>query len=156
MKALITGASNGIGREMAVYFSELGYDLIVVARNGKKLNDLKNNLKTDVLVYECDLSVIDNCSKLYDDLENQDIDIIINNAGFGVFGDYKFDTLDKEMNMVDLNVKCLHILTKLFVNNKSVKRILNVSSSPRFLSAPVHAKIVATEFVDVSSPFKCL
>ena len=129
MKALVTGASNGIGWEMAIYLSDIGYDLIVVARNGKKLNDLKNNLKTDVLVYECDLSVIDNCYKLYDDLKNQNIDIIINNAGFGVFGDYKFDTLDREMNMVDLNVKCLHILTKLFVNNKSVKRILNVSSS---------------------------
>ena len=92
MKALVTGASNGIGWEMAIYLSDIGYDLIVVARNGKKLNDLKNNLKTDVLVYECDLSVIDNCYKLYDDLKNQNIDIIINNAGFGVFGDYKFDT----------------------------------------------------------------
>ena len=129
MKALITGASSGIGYEMAIYLSELGYDLIVVARNGRKLNELKNSLKTDVLVYECDLSVIDNCYKLYDELKNQDIDIIINNAGFGVFGDYRFDTLDKEINMIDLNVKCLHILTKLFINNKSVKRILNVSSS---------------------------
>lgn len=129
MKALVTGASNGIGREIAIYLSELGYDLIVVARNKKKLNDLKNNLNTDVLVYECDLSVVENCYKLYNDLEKQDIDIIINNAGFGVFGDYSFDTLDKEMNMIDLNVKCLHILTKLFVNNKSVKRVLNVSSS---------------------------
>ena len=129
MKALVTGASNGIGREMAIYLSELGYDLIVVARNKKKLDDLKDNLKTDVFVYECDLSIIDNCFKLYTELENQDIDIIINNAGFGVFGDYKFDTLDKEMNMIDLNIKCLHVLTKLFVNNKSVTRILNVSSS---------------------------
>ena len=54
MKALVTGASSGIGFEMAIYLSELGYDLIVVARNGNKLNELKNKLNTDVLVYECD------------------------------------------------------------------------------------------------------
>ena len=129
MKALVTGASSGIGREMAIYLSELGYDLIVVARSKNKLNELKDNLKTNVIVYECDLSILDNCYKLYNDLIDQSIDIVINNAGFGVFGNYESNSLDKELNMIDLNVKCLHILTKLFVNNKSVKRILNVSSS---------------------------
>ena len=129
MKVLVTGASNGIGREMAIYLSELGYDLVVVARSGDKLRELKDNLKTEIMIYECDLSVLDNCYKLYDDLKDKNIDIVINNAGFGVFGNYEYETLDKEMNMIDLNVKCLHILTKLFVNNKSVKRILNVSSS---------------------------
>lgn len=129
MKALITGASSGIGREMSIYLSELGYDLVIVARSGDKLEDLKNELKTDVEICEYDLSNIDNCYKLYDSFKNEKIDIVINNAGFGVFGSYEYDTLDKEMNMIDLNVKCLHILTKLFVNNKYTKRILNVSSS---------------------------
>lgn len=129
MRALITGASNGIGREMAIYLSELGYDLIVVARNRNELMKLKDMLDTDVIVYECDLSIVDNCYNLYEEFKNEKIDIIINNAGFGVFGDYEYDTLDKEMNMIDLNVKCLHILTKLFVNNVYTKRILNVSSS---------------------------
>jgi len=129
MKALVTGASNGIGKEMAIYLSELGYDLVVVARSGDKLLELKNGLNTKVTVYEYDLSMLDNCYKLYDQLEDEKIDIVINNAGFGVFGNYESDTLDKEMNMIDLNVKCLHILTKLFVNNKYTKRILNVSSS---------------------------
>ena len=129
MKVLITGASNGIGREMAIYLSELGYDLVVVARNKHELMKLKNMLNTEVTVYECDLSIIDNCYELYNKFKDEKIDIIINNAGFGVFGDYGYDTLDKEMNMIDLNVKCLHILTKLFVNNVYTKRILNVSSS---------------------------
>ena len=129
MKALITGASNGIGREFAIYLSELGYDLVVVARNKNELIKLKNMLNTDVTVYECDLSVVNNCYKLYDEFKDKHIDIIINNAGFGVFGDYEYNILDTEMNMVDLNVKCLHILTKLFVNNLYTKRILNVSSS---------------------------
>lgn len=129
MKALITGASGGIGYEMAIYLSELGYDLIVVARSIDKLNELKKNINTNVIVYECDLSIVDNCYKLYDRFKDEKVDIIINNAGFGVFGDYSCDMLDEEMNMIDLNIKCLHILTKLFVNNMSTKRILNVSSS---------------------------
>lgn len=129
MKALVTGASNGIGKEMAIYLSELGYDLVVVARSGDKLLELKNGLNTNVTIFEYDLSMLDNCYKLYDQLKDEKIDIVINNAGFGVFGNYEYDNLDKEMNMIDLNVKCLHILTKLFVNNKHTKRILNVSSS---------------------------
>lgn len=129
MKALITGASNGIGKEMAIYLSELGYDLIVVARSKDKLNELKKSLKTNVEVYEYDLSVLDNCYKLYDDVKDKKVDILINNAGFGVYGNYEYDILDKELNMIDLNIKCLHILTKLFVNNVYTKRILNVSSS---------------------------
>ena len=146
MKALVTGASTGIGREMAIYLSELGYDLIVVARDKNKLNELKNNLKTNVIVYDCDLSVVDNCFKLYEDLVDENIDIVINNAGFGVFGSYETDMLDKELNMIDLNVKCLHILTRLFVNNKSVKRILNVSSSAGLMrGGPLMSSYYATK-----------
>ena len=146
MKALVTGASTGIGREMAIYLSELGYDLIVVARDKNKLNELKNNLKTNAIVYDCDLSVVDNCFKLYGDLVDENIDIIINNAGFGVFGSYETDMLDKELNMIDLNVKCLHILTRLFVNNKSVKRILNVSSSAGLMKGgPLMSSYYATK-----------
>lgn len=146
MKALVTGASTGIGREMAIYLSELGYDLIVVARDKNKLNELKNDLKTNVIVYDCDLSVVDNCFKLYEDLVDENIDIVINNAGFGVFGSYETDMLDKELNMIDLNVKCLHILTRLFVNNKSVKRILNVSSSAGLMrGGPLMSSYYATK-----------
>ena len=129
MRALITGASSGIGREMAIYLAELGYDLIVVARNSNKLEELKNIVNTEAIIYNYDLSLLDNCYKLYDELKDKKIDIVINNAGFGTYGNYEDDNLDREMNMIDLNVKCLHILTKLFVNNKYTKRILNVSSS---------------------------
>ena len=129
MKVLITGASSGIGREMAIYLSELGNDLYIVARSEDKLKKLKNSLGTKVHIFEYDLSILENCYKLYDELKNKNIDIVINNAGFGAFGNYEYDNLDKEINMIDLNVKCLHILTKLFINNESTKRILNVSSS---------------------------
>lgn len=129
MKALITGASSGIGLEIARELSMRGYDLIVVARSKDKLLKFKEELKTSVLVYEYDLSVMENCYSLYDNVKDMEVDIVINNAGFGDFGDYRADNLDKEMNMIDLNVKCLHILTKLFVNNCNTKYIMNVASS---------------------------
>lgn len=146
MKAIITGASNGIGKEMAIYLSNLGYDLIIVARNKNKLEELQKKLKTNIEVYESDLSLPDNCYKLYNDVKEKNIDLIINNAGFGVYGPYEDDTLEKELNMIDLNIKCLHILTKLFINNPSTKRILNVSSSAGLMKGgPLMSSYYATK-----------
>lgn len=146
MKALITGASSGIGKEMAIYLSELGYDLILVARSQDKLKELQNRLKTNIKIFPYDLSDIDNCYKLYDEVKNQDISIVINNAGFGAYGNYRVDNLDIELNMIDLNVKCLHTLTKLFINNKNVKYILNVSSSAGLMKGgPLMSTYYATK-----------
>ena len=129
MKALITGASSGIGLEMAKYLGSLNYDLILVARNKKKLEEIKKEIKSDIVIYDYDLSIEENCYKLYDDVKNSKVDILINNAGFGLFGDYTESDLDTELNMIDLNVKCLHILSKLFVGNSDTSYILNVASS---------------------------
>ena len=129
MKALITGASSGIGLEMAKYLSRLGHEVILVANDERKLNSVKDVMTTNAKVYCYDLSVMDNCFLLYDKVKDEKIDIVINNAGYGIFGDYEMDNIDREMNMIDLNVKCLHILTKLFVNNKNTKYIMNVASS---------------------------
>lgn len=128
MRALITGASSGIGMDMAKYLSNLGYDLVLVARNKNKLEELKKELTTDTTIYDMDLSILDNVYKLYDKNKNK-IDILINNAGFGLLGDYRDNSLDRELNMIDLNIKCLHILTKLFINDMNTKYILNVASS---------------------------
>lgn len=146
MKALITGASSGIGLEMAKYLSTLGYDLILVARNKKRLEEIKKEIKTEVEIFDYDLSNIDNCYKLYNNIKNDDISVVINNAGFGLFGDYKNSDMDTEMNMIDLNVKALHILTKLFVNNDSTKYILNVASSAGLMKGgPLMSTYYATK-----------
>lgn len=129
MKALITGASSGIGREMAKYLGNLGYDLILVARSANKLNSLRKEIKTDIKVFSYDLSNLDNCYKLYEDVKNDTIDILINNAGYGLFGNYEEVLIDEELNMIDLNIKCLQILTKLFLKEGKIKYILNVASS---------------------------
>ncbi len=146
MKALITGASSGIGKEMAIYLSELGYDLIIVARSKDKLLELKKELKTKINIYDYDLANTKNVYKLYDDVKNDKIDVIINNAGYGLFGSYLTNKLDDEINMIDLNIKCLHILTKLFINDKNVKYILNVASSAGLMKGgPLMSTYYATK-----------
>ena len=114
MKALITGASSGIGRDMAIVLSNMGYDLILVARSKTNLEKLEEELKTDVKVIPMDISSVDNCKKLYNKVKNDNIDILINNAGFGLVSEFKNSNLDRELEMIDLNVKSLHTLTKLF------------------------------------------
>ena len=146
MKALVTGASSGIGREMAIYLSELGYDIIVVARSKNKLEELKDITKTKVTVLEYDLAKISNCYKLYEQIKDDKIDVVINNAGFGLFGDYHDADTDIELNMIDLNIKAVHILTKLFVNNKYTKYILNVASSAGLMmGGPLMSTYYATK-----------
>lgn len=144
MQALITGASTGIGYHMALYLSSIGYDLILVSRNINTID--KKSFKTNVKTYSYDLSNTDNCYKLYNKIKNEKIDIIINNAGFGAFGNYQENNLDKELNMIDLNIKGVHILTKLFINNDNTKHILNVSSVAGLLTAgPLMSTYYATK-----------
>lgn len=138
MKALITGASSGIGKDFAIKLSDMGYDLILVTRNKKNLNEVKNLCNTNVEIESMDLSNIDNCKKLYN--KYKDIDLLINNAGFGLFGTFDKTNLDKELEMIDLNIKALHVLTKLYLQDmikKDSGRILNVASSAAFLPGPL-------------------
>ena len=148
MKALVTGASSGIGREMAKILSDMGYDLILVARRKKKLEELKKQLTTKVTIINLDISSTYNCMKLYDKVKKEDIDIVINNAGFGLFGEFTETSLDIELDMIDTNIKAVHTLTKLFLKDfkeKDSGYILNVSSSAAFLSGPLMSTYYATK-----------
>ena len=115
MKALITGASSGIGRDMAIILSNMGYSLILVARNEDKLKELKYELNTECVVIATDLSIEQNCIDLYKKTRNENIDILINNAGYGIHGYFKDGNIENDLNMINLNVKSVHILTKLFL-----------------------------------------
>ena len=140
MKALITGASSGIGREMAIYLGKLGYELFTVARREDKLNELKDLLDVKVTPVVADLSKTEECYRVYEILKDEDIDIVINNAGFGVFGEFSLTNLDDELKMIDLNIKSVHILTKLFIKDfikKDKGYILNVSSSAGYMMGPL-------------------
>lgn len=148
MKALITGASSGIGRDMARVLAEMGYDLILVARRKTKLEKLQKELKTNVEIISMDISSTYNCMALYNQVKKQDIDILINNAGFGVFGEFVNTNIDKELDMIDINIKTVHILTKLFLKDFKAKDqgyILNVASSAAFLPGPLMASYYGTK-----------
>lgn len=136
MKALITGASSGIGREMAIYLSELGFDLVLASRDKEKLEQLQSSLKTKVKVVVIDLADEKRAKDLYMVCKNENIDVLINNAGFGLFGDYNSVSLLTELNMIDVNIKAVHILTRMFLKDMVKKNkgyILNVASSAGLL-----------------------
>lgn len=148
MKALVTGASSGIGRDIARVLSEKGYDLILVARSKKKLEEVKKSLTTNVQIICIDLASTYNCVKLYDKVKKLDIDIVINNAGFGLCGPFEETSLEKELDMIDLNIKAVHILTKLFYQDfkeKDKGYILTIASSAAFLPGPLMASYYATK-----------
>lgn len=131
MKALITGASSGIGREMSLYLSELGCDLILVAKEKDKLEELQKELKTKSQIIVIDLANEKKIKDLYMITKNENIDILINNAGFGLCGDYNEADLPTELNMIDVNVKAVHILTRMYLKdfaNRNSGYILNVAS----------------------------
>ncbi len=149
MKALITGASSGIGREMAIYLSSLGFDLILVSRSKEKLEEISSQLKTKVKLVVIDLASEKHAKDLYMITKNENIDLLINNAGFGLFGDYNEVNLTTELKMIDLNVKTVHILTRMFLKDMTKKNkgaILNVASSAGLLKGgPLMSTYYATK-----------
>ena len=146
MKALITGASSGIGRDIAINLSKKGYDLILVARDLEKLNEVKSKLHTNVEVVSMDVSNAENCKELHEKYQN--IDILVNNAGFGDCGYFTKTSLDKELKMIDTNIVAYHVLTKLYLQDMKQKnsgKILNVASIAGFMPGPLMATYYSTK-----------
>ena len=147
MRALITGASSGIGRDISKELARRGYDIVIVARSEDKLNELKNEItNVQVEVIAMDISNLDNCKELYEKVGY--VDILVNNAGFGLFGKFNTTDINREMEMVDLNVKSLHYLTKLFLKDmveKDKGYILNVASIAGHLPGPFMSTYYATK-----------
>ena len=140
MRALLTGASSGIGRDIARELSKRGYDLVIVARNKEKLEELKKDLTTKVEIIVMDLTIEENCKKLYE--QAKDIDILVNNAGLGEFGKFTETDLEKELTIIDTNIIALHVLTKLYLQDMTKRnsgRILNVASIAGFMPGPLMA-----------------
>ena len=128
MKILITGASSGIGRDMARYLSSKENELILVSSNKDKLESVSKAL-INSSVYVCDLSNNDNVNKLCEYILKEKPDFVINNAGFGAFGFYDEISLDREIEMINVNIVALHKITKTCLEYMDNGHILNVSSS---------------------------
>lgn len=151
MLAIVTGASSGIGRDMARVLAKLGYDLALVARKQDGLEKIKSELekensKINIRTFALDLALKENCYKLYEQVK--DVDILINNAGFGLFGEFKQTDLEKEINMINTNVTAMHILTKLYLKDmikEDKGHILNVASIAGFMPGPLMATYYASK-----------
>ncbi len=146
MIALITGASSGLGWDMAHILSEKGYDIIAVARRRDRLERLQQELKTNVEIVACDVSDTEQCIGLARYAPKTDV--FINNAGFGVFGQLCSNDLDSELKMIETNVRAVHILTKLFAKEFQKRGngyILNVASLAAFFPGPLFAAYYASK-----------
>lgn len=150
MKVLITGASSGIGRDMARILGQEGYNLVLVARDNEKLVELANEIKQknniQIETISMDLSLEENCKELHRCVS--DVDILINNAGFGDCGNFAKTDLNKELNMIKTNIIAYHILTKLYLIDMKAKnsgKILNVASIAGFMPGPLMATYYSTK-----------
>lgn len=148
MQALITGATSGIGMAIAKELSKRGWSLILTGRNQEKLLELKETLPVPVEIFPLDLSKENTPFQLYDFCKGKRVDLLVNNAGFGVFGKFTETDLQEELELLSLNVRALHILTKLFLRDfkkRNSGRILNVASSAGFLTGPLLSSYYASK-----------
>ena len=146
MKALITGASSGMRKDMAKVLSEKGYELILVARDEQKLEEAAKEIGKNTQIIVADLSDVETCKKIYE--QASDIDLLINNAGFGDCGQFIETDLEKEIKMINTNITAYHILTKLYLKKfqeKNKGQILNVASIAGFLPGPLMSTYYATK-----------
>lgn len=168
---LITGATSGIGNEFARRYAALGYRLIVTGRRTDRLEQLKAELQVPMDIYTYDLGKKKQCFELLEILKDENIDIFINNAGFGLAGAFLETDIDKEINMIKVNDLAMHILFKGILkkmHDAGHGQILNVASSAGLLPAGPYmatyyaskayvtslTRAVAMELKEMGSPVK--
>ncbi len=146
--ALVTGASSGIGRQLAIKLINKGFNLIVCARRGERLAELKalgKKCGVTVIPYTADLSCPKNCVLLHNYFSDVNITMVVNSAGFGLLGDFDSHPLSKELEMISLNVTSAAMLTRLFARSMKKGVILNVCSAAAFSSEPLMASYAASK-----------
>ena len=157
--ALITGASGGIGYELAKLFALDRHNLVLVARSGAKLtqfaDELQRQFGISVKPIALDLSAPPGPQFLFDQLQREGIavDILVNNAGFGVFGEFAKLSLEDNLGQIQLNITALTHLTKLFLGPLLERRsgkIMNVASTAGFQPGPLMAVYYATKAYVIS------
>lgn len=139
MRAVITGATSGIGMDMAMLLAKSGWKLILTGRNQKVLDTIQAEYPFQIETIALDLSENDAPFRLYKFCKGKNIDLLVNNAGFGKYGRFSDVPLKEELDMISVNVRAVHILTKLFLNDfrkRNKGKILNVASSAGFLTGP--------------------
>ena len=147
-KVLITGASSGIGRDIARVFDSYGCELIITARREDRLRELADSLSGSPRIIAGDISGYEGARELYEMTKDDNVDILINNAGFGVWGAFTETSLEREVEMMRLNVETMHTLFKLFAadfKKRNSGKILNVASMAGFAPGPYMAAYYASK-----------
>lgn len=144
MKALVTGASSGIGYDICLELAKREIDVVAVGRNTDRLENLKSKIGCEII--SLDLSEKENCIRLYNQVRG--VDILINNAGFGDVGYFTETDLEKELSMINTNISAVHTLAKLYLKDMAENNfgyILNTASIASFLTGPFMATYYATK-----------
>ena len=158
-RVLITGASGGIGYELAKLFARDGHHLVLVSRDGSKLQEVARELKAahhiHCIVFEGDLSVPGSPDALFEEVKraSADVGILVNNAGFGSLGPFHKLPLENQLRMIQLNVTSLAHLTHLFLPQMIARkrgRIVNIASIAAYQPGPFMAVYYATKAFVVS------
>ena len=151
-KALITGASGGIGKELALIMAEAGHDLILVARKESELQIVKKQIASlstvDVITHTIDLSRPGAAKKLYTEMKDQSVEMLVNNAGAGLTGDFFNDNPERTVEIAQLNMISVMELSQLFGKDfikKDSGRILNIASIAAFFPGPKQPVYYATK-----------
>jgi len=148
MKALITGATSGIGQSIARKLSQRGWELILTGRNFKVLQQMQRELNTHTEIIAANFSDKKEVFKVYKFCKGKSVDMLVNNAGYGIFGKFDETDLYDEIDMISVNITALHILTKLFLRDFKHRNsgiILNVASSAGFLTGPLLSSYYASK-----------
>lgn len=152
--AVITGASSGIGVEFVTKLSHMGYELILIARREERLKEIAAKLPTQSKIITADLSNNEECLRVFNEIKDEPIEIFINNAGFGDCGTFTDTSLEKDLDMINVNVCAVHIFAKLILNKMKSQNcgyILNVASCAGIIPAgPYMATYYATKSYVVS------
>ncbi|MBP3310059.1 MAG: SDR family NAD(P)-dependent oxidoreductase, partial [Ruminococcus sp.] len=148
MKALVTGATSGIGQSIARKLSERGWELILTGRNEDVLRSMQDELGSNTEIIAAELSDKNEVLRLYDFCRSRNIDMLVNNAGYGLFGRFDEIDLDNDLDMISVNIIALHMLTKLFLRDFKKRNngiILNVASVAGFLTGPLLSSYYASK-----------
>lgn len=148
MKALVTGATSGIGRCIAENLNRHGWKLILTGRNEKILKKLQKDFGNGTEIIRAELSDRKEVFRVYEFCKDKNIDLLVNNAGYGIFGKFDRTDLNDELDMIDVNITALHILTKLFLRDfkkRDSGYILNVASVAGFMTGPLLSSYYASK-----------
>lgn len=148
MKALVTGATSGIGKSIAAKLRKRGWELILTGRNEKVLKELQKTFGNNTEIIAADLGDKNEVMRVYEFCKDKDVEMLVNNAGYGLFGKFDETDLDDELNMINVNITALHILTKLFLRDfkkKDYGIILNVASVAGFMTGPLLSSYYASK-----------